>query len=940
MLGQVFLLFLFCLGMVSSAQAQNSIQIENANPGTPGWQLANPATNREIEGYASLTSVNVGAPIRFFVSTADSTFTIDVFRTGWYQGIGARLLTTVANLPGTLQPTPAPDPTTGLIECQWTSAYTLNVPPSWTTGIYLARLTGNPSGKQSYMIFVVRNDASASELVFQSSATTFQAYNFWPGGATGKSLYSWAPGGRGWMVSFNRPYTLGFSYVAGVNEDAASGVGAGEYLTNEQPGPNTQSDPYPIYAAAWEFNMVRWLEQNGYDLTYVTNIDVHENASLLLSHKGFLSVGHDEYWSMPMRQNVQNALSAGVNLGFFSSNAIYWQIRLQPGYDGTADRTIVCYKYDAAAQDPDYYTNPQLATTEWRDTPVNMPEAALVGGEYVGDPWNADILVSEASHWLFNGTGLENGSHLTGLLGYEVDSFVPGTSPADTVILTSTPVGPFVDTDDPGLGCSTGCFSNVTWYASGAGSVFSAGTFQWAWGLDDYNAPALRPVLSSAAVQQMTANVLSALVNPATIAVGSALPPGTAAQPYQFTFVTEAGTAPVAWTAAGLPNCLSMSAAGVLSGVPASPGPISFSVTATDAQQHTATGNFNLAVNAAPLQITSTSLPGGSAGAAYSAQLTATGGAPPYLWSATGLPAAITANSAGLLSGVPTAAGTSSVTISVSDTAQAKATATLPLVVTGSALQISTTSLPNATVSVNYSDQLTATGGSPPYKWKVTGLPPGMQSAPDGRLGGAPRVPGMFSEVLSATDASNSTAYSTLPLQVVSAPLVITNAGQLPPGLVNVGYVYQFSAAGGVPPYSWVGINLPVGFALNMNGKLAGKPTAPASYTGSAKATDSASNTTTSSFSLVIQATGVSIAGAGQPLPSGKVGANYLYQFSATGGAPPYKWTGANIPAGLQVSAAGKLGGKPASVGNYSLSITATDSLGGSAQANFKLVID
>ena len=195
--------------------------------------------------------MNLGSQISFFVSTSDTTFNIDIFRTGWYAGIGARLFQSIDNLPGVLQTTPSPDPTTGLIECEWTSAYTLTVPQTWTTGIYLARLTGNVSGKQSYIIFVVRDDSSHSALVFNSSVTTFQAYNFWPGGSNGKSLYAWAPGGRAWKVSFNRPYVLGFSYVAGVDTGAASGVGAGEYLTNLQPGPSTPSDPYPIAAAGF-----------------------------------------------------------------------------------------------------------------------------------------------------------------------------------------------------------------------------------------------------------------------------------------------------------------------------------------------------------------------------------------------------------------------------------------------------------------------------------------------------------------------------------------------------------------------------------------------------------------------------------------------------------------------------------------------------------------
>jgi hypothetical protein len=180
-----------------SLSAQNPIQIENMNAGTPGWQLTNPVINREIEGYASLTSVNIGGSISFSVSTTDPSFNIDIFRTGWYGGVGARqMMPTITNVPGVHRSTPAPDPVTGLIECNWPSSYMLNVPTGWVSGIFLARLTGTSSGKQSWIIFVVRDDNRASDILFQSSVTTYAAYNFWPNGANGKSLYDWAPGGR------------------------------------------------------------------------------------------------------------------------------------------------------------------------------------------------------------------------------------------------------------------------------------------------------------------------------------------------------------------------------------------------------------------------------------------------------------------------------------------------------------------------------------------------------------------------------------------------------------------------------------------------------------------------------------------------------------------------------------------------------------------------
>jgi hypothetical protein len=625
---------------------QNPIQIENAQPGTSGWELSNPATNREIEGYGSLTSVNVGGQINLFVSTRDSSFKLEVFRTGWYGGVGARRLMTVNSVAGRLQTTPNPDPVTGLIECRWTNPYTLSVPANWVSGIYLARLTGNQSTKQSYIIFVVRDDGRASDLLFESSVTTFQAYNFWPGGANGKSLYDWAPGGRAWKVSFNRPYVLGNSYTSST-PGAASGLGAGEYLANLQPGPATG---YPIPAAGFEYNMVRWLEKNGYDVTYMTDMDLHENPNLLDNHRAFLSVGHNEYWSMQMRQNVEEALASGVNLGIFSSNTLYWQVRFEPASNGAADRTMVCYKYDAAAHDPLFSSNPQFATVEWRQPPVDMPEAALLGSEYVGDPVESDIVISNASHWLMNGTGLHNGDHLRGILGYEVDVMVPGVSPPNTEILASSPFGPLpADVDNPpGFSCGTQtCNANVTWYSAGRAFVFATGSLQWSWGLDDYNAPSLRSAFSSTAAQKLTANVLASFISPVAVATTS-LPSGTRGSVYpNFQLSATGGGQPYSWTAAGLPAGMTLSTSGVLGGTPSVSGTFPVAFTVTDAAAHQGSATLNLVIS------------GGGTTFAISGQITLSGSGLSGVSVSLSTGAGTTTNSSGNYSFTGLAGGTS-----------------------------------------------------------------------------------------------------------------------------------------------------------------------------------------------------------------------------------------------------------------------------------------
>ncbi|HYY99036.1 MAG TPA: N,N-dimethylformamidase beta subunit family domain-containing protein, partial [Pyrinomonadaceae bacterium] len=155
-----------CLALIlaaaTNAAAANPVQTENAKPGTTAWRLTKPASAREIEGYASLTSVNRGGQVTLYVSTAESSYTIEVYRMGWYDGAGARLVLGPVSRAGGAQPTPTPDPTTGLAECRWTNGYVLSVPNNpadptdWASGVYLVLLTSGTSNQKKYIPFVVR----------------------------------------------------------------------------------------------------------------------------------------------------------------------------------------------------------------------------------------------------------------------------------------------------------------------------------------------------------------------------------------------------------------------------------------------------------------------------------------------------------------------------------------------------------------------------------------------------------------------------------------------------------------------------------------------------------------------------------------------------------------------------------------------------------------
>jgi hypothetical protein len=472
-------IFVFAIGGRSLsifAQSANAIQIENQNAGTSSWLLTNAANQHEIEGYASATSVNAGDQISFFVNTIDPRYTLTIYRLGYYGGLGGRQMTQPVTRGGLDQPIPSPDPTYGTVECDWVSPYVFTVPSNWLSGIYLVKLVGSQSGKQRYIVFVVRNDDRASDLIFKSSVTTYQAYNGWGG----KSLYAFNSIDEiaAVKVSYNRPY-----------DDSQ---GAGQLL-------------------AWELNMLAFLEKEGYDVVYSTDVDTHESPAQLLLHKGFLSVGHDEYWSYEMRQNVTSARDQGVNLGFFSSDVSDWQIRFEPSLiTGDLDRTEVAYKelwpQDPAASSPATYSQ---VTAKWKQARFTYPghsEDALVGVSYnEKEPVDGDILIGDTTNWVFTNTGLTIGSVLQGLLGYEV-SREGGGQPSNTILLAHSP---YIFSD------GSTQFGDMTIYqASSGATVFSTGTMQWSWGLSNLSPWGPTSSRVNPGAQQITRNVLAHFINP------------------------------------------------------------------------------------------------------------------------------------------------------------------------------------------------------------------------------------------------------------------------------------------------------------------------------------------------------------------------------------------------------------------------------------------
>jgi hypothetical protein len=390
-----------------------------------------------------------------------------------------------AALAGVQQPLPSPDSATGLIECQWAPSFVLQVPSdasdptNWMSGIYLVKLTTFDTQKQAYILFVVRDDSRPSDFLFQNSVATYEAYNSWGG----MSLYS-TP--QAYKVSFNRPFNVGY--------------GAADFATFK-----------------WENLMLRFLEREGYDVTYATDLDTHSRGASLLMHKAFLVVGHDEYWSWQMRDNVEQARNHGVSLGFFGANIAYWQVRFESSAaTGAPDRTMVCYK--SATLDPiSQSSNPsdqRLATTRFRSPPVNRPEDALVGVMYETANITGNMVVTNSSHWIWEGAGLQNGDHLTGLLGYEVDRIF-GDAPPWIELVSHSPYEEKGNLGCPGVnppGCEVR-YSDMTVYEVESGAIVVAtGTMHWNRGLDRIGADPQTQV--NAAVRQATRNILARFLHP------------------------------------------------------------------------------------------------------------------------------------------------------------------------------------------------------------------------------------------------------------------------------------------------------------------------------------------------------------------------------------------------------------------------------------------
>jgi hypothetical protein len=286
----------------------------------------------------------------------------------------------------------------------------------------------------------------------------------------------------------------------------------------------TGYNPYNNIILAWEYNMIRWLESQGYNVSYVTNVDVHANPQLLRSHKVFLSVGHDEYWSLEGRQNVELSRDAGVNLAFFSANTCYWRVRFENSSTGGINRIMTSYK-DNLPEDP------VAPTKRYRSSP-NIPESQLLGVMYLGGRWQSfyadgfDFVVKNSADPYYAHTGLQDGDRLSGLVGFEWDAINPNALPnGQMVILGESQQGQGLDDDRSGdfpAGTDARLSHAVRYTAPSGAKVFSTGSVQWMWGLDSADVSGPREDLRA---QQIAVNILADMgARPLTPGAGIVVP--------------------------------------------------------------------------------------------------------------------------------------------------------------------------------------------------------------------------------------------------------------------------------------------------------------------------------------------------------------------------------------------------------------------------------
>jgi hypothetical protein len=484
------------------ASAPYLIRMENARPGTAGWRVTKQAIS-QIQAYTEEPSINSGGTIHLYVSTSSPLYSIDIYRLGYYQGIGARLVKSIPvnagifqgyyPLSGTAYPVLCKTCITSLADSQgretditdanWEYPEPIEFPSDWVSGIYYIKLTESKGGYQWAVPVVLRDDTRKADLIFEDPVNTDQAYNWW--GGTGLYDDFRHPGMRNgyksdaYFVSFARPYGPGY--------------GVGDLFS-------------------WTYSMLRFLEQNGYDITYTSNDAVSEGLTNLMNYKGFVAGGHDEYWDYSERQKLEQAISKGKSAAFFSANAIYWQIRYTT-VPNTNHKAIICYRYpklDPYSIDKNLQ---YLTTTRWRDYPVNDPEDRVLKAMYVSlnEDKLQDFVAKNTNSWVYDGTNMRDGDIIKRVVGLEVDTTFSDGSITSNDKATVIGESPYIDQ----YGKHRIARAVLDEPLKGNNIIFDASSYVWPDALSDFRVILSKdgPVPESSVLERITNNILQRIVH-------------------------------------------------------------------------------------------------------------------------------------------------------------------------------------------------------------------------------------------------------------------------------------------------------------------------------------------------------------------------------------------------------------------------------------------